>query len=383
MTGLLSCDFRANPLYDLVLFDRLPAGQREALAELAREPGFYGVLRPRGDSGLGVRSVDRDTALLFLTLREPGPLPAYARGLLGEAAGRTIARLVADAVLEVADGDAAFVSGAAALRLLGGGAEELGSGRIAELSLAALRHAQALPVADVSRLSWSLYAFNRHPLTPLWRRTLPSAEAVEQHLGIDPGGRNRGRLDRSWVRLPTDGWLSWGTRGRDRTPGSWAGATYKLYVSPAPEALAESCGAVLDALAEARAYQFKIGQDAAGLLRPDKIVAYFHGFDPLARAAGIVEGCLGGTAAQGVPFTSEIGGDGLLSWGVDPPRDESAGERESWRLWLTRRLARAILDARRSEGEGGEPWRFAVERLRLEGVDPTTWTPGALLWREA
>ena len=29
-----------------------------------------------------------------------------------------------------------------------------------------------------------------------------------------------------------------------------------------------------------------------------------------------------------------------------------------------------------------EPWRFALERLRLEGVDTATWTPGALLWRE-
>lgn len=381
MTGLLSRDFRANPCYDLVLFDRLPAGQRDALAELAREPGFYGVLRPRGDSGLGVRSVDRDTALLFLTLREPGPLPVYARGMLGEAAGRTVARLVADGVLEVADGNA-FVSGAAALRLLGGGAEELGNGRIAALSLAALRHAEALPVDDVSRLSWGLYAFNRHPLTPYWRRTLPSAEAVEHHLGISLGGSNQRRLDRSWVRLPMEGWLSWGTRGRDRAPSSWAGSTYKLYVSPAPEALAESFGAVLDALADARAYQFKIGPDAAGLLRSDKIVAYFHGFDPLARAAEAVERHLGETPAQGVPFTSEIGGDGLISWGVDPPRSEGTGERESWRLWLARRLARAILDARRAGGEGGEPWRFALERLRLEGVDPATWTPGALLWRE-
>lgn len=382
MTGLLSRDFRANPLYDLVLFDRLPAEHRGALADLAREPGFYGVLRPRAESGLGVRSVDRDTALLFLTLREPGPLPAYTRGMLGEAAGRTVARLVADGVLEVADGDA-FVSGVAALRLLGDGAEELGDGRIAALSVAALRHAQSLPVDDVSRLSWSLYAFNRCPLTPFWRRMLPSPEAVEDHLGIAHGGRNRERLDRAWVRLPTEGWLSWGTRGRDRALSSWAGTTYKLYVSPAPEALAESFGAVLDALADARAFQFKIGRDAQGLLRPDKIVAYFHSFDPLAQAAGTAERHLGGIAAQGVPFTSEIGGDGLISWGVDPPRAEGVGERESWRLWLARRLARSILDARRSEGSAMEPWRFAVERLRLDGVDPATWTPGALLWREA
>jgi hypothetical protein len=370
--ALLTRALRANPLYDLVLFDRLPEEERRALAESAREPGFYGVLRPREGSRLAVRSVDRDTALLFLTLRDPGPLPDYARGGLGEAAGRTVARLVADGILEVADGDA-FFSGAAALGLLSGEAGELGNGHIAALSLAALRHAQALPVDDVARLAGSLYAFNRRPLTPRWRRLLPSAEAVEAHLGIDAGGRNRRRLDQSWRRVSMDGWLCWGTLARP----SWSASTHKLYVSPAPEALADSFGAILEALTEARAYQLKIGPDALGLLRPDKIVAYFHGFDSLARAAGIVERHLGGVAAQGVPFTSEIGGDGLISWGVDPPRTE---EPESWRQWLARRLAWGILAARRAEA--AEPWRFAVERLRLEGVDPATWTPGALLWRE-
>jgi hypothetical protein len=28
-----------------------------------------------------------------------------------------------------------------------------------------------------------------------------------------------------------------------------------------------------------------------------------------------------------------------------------------------------------------EPWRFAVERLRLEGIDTDSWTPGGSLWR--
>ncbi len=374
---------RANPRYELALFDRLPDEERRALADLAREPGFYGVLRPRETGGLAVRSVDRDTALLFLTLREPGPLPAYARGLLGEAAGRTVTRLIADGVLEIVDGDS-FLSGAAALVRLQGEAGEVGSGRLALLSLAALRHAQALPTDDVHRLSWSLYAFNRRPLTPGWQRTLASAEAVERHLGIDPGGANRRRLDRAWAPLATEGWLSWMIRGRAGARSSGSTSTYKLYVSPAPEALAGGFGAILDALAAARAFQFKIGRDALGLLRPDKIVAYFHGFDALAQAAGVVRERLGDIAVQGVPFTSGIGEDGLLSWGVDPPRGEraSAGSGESWRLWLARRLARSLVAARSQEGEGVEPWRFALERLRLEGVDTATWTPGSLLWRE-
>ena len=39
-------------------------------------------MRPREAAGLGVKSVDRETALLFLTLREPGPLPAYFERVL-------------------------------------------------------------------------------------------------------------------------------------------------------------------------------------------------------------------------------------------------------------------------------------------------------------
>jgi hypothetical protein len=154
-------------------------------------------------------------------------------------------------------------------------------------------------------------------------------------------------------------------------------------VSPLPEALAESFGAVLEALAAGRASHFKVGADAVGLLRPDKIVAYFPSFERLAEAAEVVTRRLDGAAAHGVPFTSEIGGAGLISWGVDPAKEEAAwGEAESWRQWLTNRLARALLSARASGAAGIEPWRFAVDRLRLEGVDTDTWTPGALAWRQ-
>jgi hypothetical protein len=171
-----------------------------------------------------------------------------------------------------------------------------------------------------------------------------------------------------------------------------SGATWKLYVSPAPETLADGFGRILDALAAARTPQFKIGADAAGLLRPDKMVAYFPSFERLAAAAEALTERLGGTPAQGVPFTSEIAGDGLLSWGVDPPAESSNqwSGRESWRLWLTHRLAVALLagklagksSAKNAEVAGVEPWRFALERLRLEGVDTDSWTPGGTLFRE-
>ncbi len=388
MNEILTRIFRASPAYELVLFDRLPDGERRALADLARDPDFYGVLRPRNaaeTAGRTLKSADRDTALLLLTLREPGPLPAYAAAQLGEAAARVIARFVADGVLEVEQGGA-FVSGPAALALLVRPApQDTGpqrEGRIAALSLGALRCAQALPTGDPGLLSLRLYAYNRLPLTPRWKRLLPDTGAVERHLGIAPGGPHRKTLDRAWQRLPErEGWISWISRAVGGHEGRPDGPTWKLYVSPRPEALEEGFGAILEALTSARDRQFKIGCDAAGLLRADKIVAYFPSFESLAEAADAVVARLAGAPAQGVPFTSEIGGDGLLSWGMDPPRSERSWSLgESWRAWLAQRLARDLLAARQAAAP--EPWRFALDRLRLEGIDTDTWTPGALLWRE-
>ena len=185
--SILSCQFRANPDYELVLFDRLPEEQKELLKGLENERDFYGVLRPREAAGLGVKSVDRDTALLFLSLQQPGPLPAYVVRMNGSQANRAMAELVLSDVLQVAV-DGTFASSAGAWNLIC--AEEPLSaegGTIARLSLAALKYAQALQLNDVQRLSARLYFYNRAPLSPRWRRQLPNPEAVRCYLGIEDG----------------------------------------------------------------------------------------------------------------------------------------------------------------------------------------------------
>ncbi len=421
---LLELPLRANPAFRLVLFDRLPAGQRRQLAGLARDPEHYGVLRPRRGTGLGLKAVDRETALLFLTLARPAPLPSYVRSRLGDAgAALVLARLVADGVLEIERAPAGFVSGAAAMSLFA--APAAAGGRLAELSRAALRHGQdlarTLREPEPLHLSLRLYGYNRLPMTPRWRRELPDASAVRRHLGIASGGRWQLLLERHWRELAAAGdapWLRWQRRRpADRGASSRAAAatvtreapTYKLYVSPAPSALPEAFGAVLDGLAAVGAPGFKVGAGAGALLRPDKIVAYFETFERLEAAAGALTERLAGVAPHGVPFTSEIAGGGQLSWGVDPPLAAGLGllggdGRMSWRLWLTNRLARALIAAVAAGGghagavdaagtgagspvagaaaeETMEPWRFAVERLRLEGIDTDSWTPGGSLWR--
>jgi len=80
-----------------------------------------------------------------------------------------------------------------------------------------------------------------------------------------------------------------------------------------------------------------------------------------------------------VPFTAELGADGLLSWGMDPPSTLGVGA--SWRSWLTLQLAGALIEAKRSGV--AEPWRRALECARCRGVDPDTWAPRSDLWTHA
>ena len=115
------------------------------------------------------------------------------------------------------------------------------------------------------------------------------------------------------------------------------------------------------------------------------MVAYFDAWAPLEVAARALQRSLAGCPAQGVPFTAQFGDSPLLSWGIDPAEESAAPKwmaRESWRLWVTNRLAAGLLAAVRSGTPSSprevEPWRFAMERLRLEGVDTDTWTPQSL-----
>jgi hypothetical protein len=73
-----------------------------------------------------------------------------------------------------------------------------------------------------------------------------------------------------------------------------------------------------------------------------------------------------------VPFTSDADA-GLLSWGADPkPKGTEVGQ--SWRQWVTGRLATEMVAARNATVDV-EPWRYALERLRLDGIDPQTFIP--------
>ncbi len=366
---------RANPAYELVLFDRLSAPEQQALEALGRDPEGYGVLRPRGEGALNLKSVTRDIALLWLTLREPGPLPSYAARLMGDDCGRVVGQMILDGIFEI-ETEGQMLSGPAALALPGGEQEETSQpGAIAGLSRRALEYAAALEISDVLELSARLYTYNGVPATGRWRRRWPDTAAIERELGIEDGGW--GALLPGWRRVAWgDAWIAWS--GGD-VKSARDEAIFKLYVSPKCEELRAAFQEAAAAVAACHGVHLKIGASLFGLLRPDKMVGYFHGLADLQEAAAKILERLTGCSAQGVPFTAEIGGQGLLSWGVDPPRNQYAVswlERESWRARICNHLATALMQARISGCEdAGAACGFARERLRLEGIDVATWAP--------
>lgn len=372
---LRTARLRANPAWELVLFDRLSAPEQQALEALGRDPEGYGVLRPPAESPVSLKSVTRDIALLWLTLREPGPLPNYAARLLGDDCDRTIGQMILDSMLEI-EADGRMVSGVAALALLGGDRDDASHpGAIAALSGRALEYAAALEVPDALGLSARLYAYNSIPAKQHWRRRWPNTAAIERELGIENGGW--GALLPGWTRVAWgNAWIAWSCGD---VKSARDGPIYKLYVSPGCEALHTALPEAAAAVAACHGVHLKIGASVFGLLRPDKMVGYFRELADLQEAAARIQERLSDCPAQGVPFTAEIGGEGLLSWGVDPARDQYAVpwlERESWRARICNQLAAALILARASGSEDAEgACRFARERLRLEGIDTETWAP--------
>jgi hypothetical protein len=389
MPPLDSATYRFNPALELVVFDRLEPGLQSRLASLTRDPSFYGVILPvdRQAAAATAKSVDRESALLLLTLRTPGPIPAYARRLLGADALNTITGLVLDGILEI-ESAGQFRSGPDAIGSIGldeydgTGDGTPGRGRIAQLSIGALRHAALLPINDVAVLAARLYRYNCLPLTPETTSAGPMTDFAR--LGLATPGV-AAALDRDWTCTASgvDGaWLCWSAAERwESTDG--ARGTCKLYVSPAPAAIREVFAATVAAATAHHALAFKAGAGPYGLLRPDKLVIYFRHRDHLHAAAAALTDALAGQPAHGVPFTAGVTADGMISWAADPPAHAVS---ESWRSWLTTQLAAALVAARTANPESPDrpdPVRFALRRAAALRIDPRTWAPADTMWQVA
>ena len=384
MPALNEIRFRSSPFIDLKQLGDLSAEEREKFRDLQSDPDFYGLLFPKPPLTLNLKAVARQTAELFQSLSSPGRIQDEFLGDRESAAD--VIDLVLDGILEIESAEG-FVSGSDALPVLCEPADVRGSQDDSATSLShrALLHAQDLETEDPQALTMALYLYNRIPLSPFWKTRFASRDAILAYLGADRGPL-RALLDREWILTQNlKGWHSWSPRTRSRRTA--ADVTYKLYISPRPERIRDAFEVLVRVLTDFPETPFKIGDSAPGLLRPDKLVTYFPTRERLDEVAGVLHRELAGCDAHGVPFTAAIDDSGLLSWGVDPPDNDRALQwlgRDSWRLWVAKRLGAALSVAKAARSAGAvEPWRFAIERARRHGIDVETWTPSAALWSHA
>lgn len=335
------------------------------------------MLRSRTGASPAAKSVSHDTAQLLITLHEAGLLTSPMVEELGEHGDVVLAQMVLDGILEV-EVNGQFICGPAALEEVVE-RETLVEPKtaLAELSRQALVYAEALPIDDAIVLSERLYAYNGVPASLRWRRLLPDPGAVEAYLGI--GNDSTAQvLDANWHRARTqdDAWIAWSRRG---VPHSTRFPAYKLYVSPSCTALPFAFFATAKALSASACVHWKVGNSALGLLRSDKMVAYFQTPADLQEAAVALGSELSGCEAHGVPFSAQIDETALLSWGIDPMPEVNTLPwlaQESWRILICRRLGASLALAKQS-ASSVSPAHFARERLRLEGINPDTWTRAA------
>jgi hypothetical protein len=372
--------FRANPQYQI-----LPIEQT-AFADIPRTLGQYGILCPRTPT-LQTKVICAETAKLFRIRKRAGVLPPYIKKIFNWEINKAIALLVLDGVIEMEDGSI-FLSGVDAWSaLFEGKLIHRPQGELARISIQALKYAQTLKSHGTKGLSQRIYYYHSKPLMPAWERRVPTPDAVLRYLELGKDFSNSRLLSNRWrqVSLPEaySAWLLWKPVHRVPTVPQQS-VFYKLYVSPDPTVVGEVFRATVSVLATADSVlTFKIAKNARGLLRTDKIVVYFPSFEALFEMAASLRSKIDGSLPHGVPFTAECFGNPLLSWGVDPPaelRPFESRERESWRVWISNRLAAAITTGKLARSSSMEPWEFALNRLCLEGIDTNRWVPCEEAW---
>lgn len=271
----------------------------------------------------------------------------------------------------------------------------------------ALRHAARLPTDDPTVLATRLYRFGTLPRSARWDRLVGLTDDTSLALGVGRGGPFGGALAASHTPSADAAWWSWRARsgaagdGLERgseggiegslqhlpvaplelPPSSWGPALrHKVYVSPRPEAMAPCLAALGPVITRHSAASLKVARGVQGLLRPDKIVLYADSESVRDLLATAVSDALGGLAAQRVPFTTALDGSSLVSCATDPPAPAAVGllRRQSWRWWVTNRLASALVSIPRADRP--ERWEDARSTVDAAGVDTRGWSVTAQTW---
>jgi hypothetical protein len=93
-------------------------------------------------------------------------------------------------------------------------------------------------------------------------------------------------------------------------------------------------------------------------------------------AAQVLSGEMQEIRQQGVPFTERQDNVGLISLAMDPPRQTARSvfsTQNSWRLWVSRKIATAVILAKQSPDYPLSPEQSALWTMQFLGVEPETW----------
>lgn len=357
--------FRLNPDYALVGRASLAEAVLRQCGILLDDPHFYGLLVPRREGALSVKAVQRGDASLLLLLQQPGCVPPQLRRQHPDL-DAYLSRLVLDRVLEV-ERAGAFVSGPASQELAAPSAPADRS----PVSDRALLHGARLRLRDPAELARRLYTFNRIPAGAAAIEAWRDRAIVRRYLGaVGQAGLQAFR-----EVPPVDErrcWMEWTRQARGTSA-----AAYKLYVCVQPEALPGVFGPCAGLAARHGAQGLKVGADRVALNRPDKFMLYFATAADLHACVPDLVSVLADAAPHELPFAGALPSP-ALAWGIDPPdgQDGVPWLREtSWRLWVCRKLAAALLLAMDDGRSPGEAAAFAKRRVALDGIDPESWAP--------
>jgi hypothetical protein len=236
--------------------------------------------------------------------------------------------------------------------------------RLALLSHRALLRAAAVAGcgAPAPALQALLYRAGSVALGPRQRRTHDErwlAFLTEDSARGVPG------LDAGWASHRSPHWRAWSRADADRS-----GLCHKTYVSPLPHAFAAALPVVLRVAVELGVPSLKVGCTPEGVLRPDKIVLYAGSPAAADALARVLTVRLAGLPAQGVPFSAQVDGAGLVSRGTDPPGT-------SWRAHVTALAADALHELAVPGGRAADLVEAVRDVLAGQGLDGRSWQPVA------
>jgi hypothetical protein len=382
--------FRFNSQFTLTPFSELSEEHQKRFADFMSDDRFYGVLIADKIAKLTIKAVNRDLADFLARLRQPQRIADVLKEFPSDNSQdreQFIIQLVLDGVLEV-QSNGEFISGVEAVnRVLLGSTHSSGfksiespTNTIHRASERSLYFAFISPCSHPRDISFILYNYNRIPLCRQWCQRIPHEEAFRVFLDLDS--------DDSWPGMPnwvnpqpirTDEhgrpdafdlhWRSWKLKGRKKSRDI---PSYKVYFSPAPEALPAVFREVREAAAHSDAHAMKLGRNLPGILRPDKFIVYFPSYAPARDFARDLSAQLTPYPAHGTPFSYQVSDEtALVTMGVDPP--PRFGEKLSWRFYIANKLALAIQGIRRTNAS--DPREYIHSYMHLMGVDSSLWRP--------